>query len=1058
MCYRRYDTAGEVDRIYDDLAPEFGMGAIFRDINAIPPGVDFPTYIQNSLRGCPVALIFIGRDWATCTDSRGRLRIEDPDDHVRVEVETALALPDCRVIPVFVRDASVPTEHELPESLRPLRRRSGIAIRTFGLDYKHDIAHFSKVLKDVVKEVLGARDAAAEQLRRKEAEAREREAKEQRRVEEAAAEEQRRKDAEAREREAKEQRERELAEQQRVEKAAVEEQRRKEAEAREREAKEQRERELAEQRRVEEAAAEEKRRKEADAREREGKEQRERELAEQRRVEAAAAEEQRRNEAETREREAKEQRERELAEQRRVEADERRRKEAEAREREAKEKFERELAEQRRVEEEERLAVEAQQRQLNAEFGLRSLAAGRLVAGRFRLEKFLGQGGMGVVWRARDEDLRKTRALKFLKEDLANDPGAIAALKDEVGRCQELTQRHIIRLFDLVKDEARGFVAVSMEVAEGGSLTTRRLEKPHRWFEPEELLPWVGQLCEALTYIHEEAGLVHRDIKPANLLLDGRGRLKLSDFGISGSLTESLSRLTGEQPSTGTPAYMSPEQACGKAPRLSDDLYALGSTLYELLTGQPPFTGSPEAVRAQLLSDTPAPPIGARRSMIEKVNAPIPRAWEDAIASLLAKKAADRPDSARKVMERLRTSADAFEEAHPRAAVAETLPADREHEAPEMPSSEFPQEVLPDVGALSAAPGDLQKDNEQMATMPPKPAISTSTPQNAREFVEEVNGCVPRAPEELPVREEPFEPKRKSAPSPPSEQEASPASLFQLLRIRHALSFVEALRLGDALAATIDAEELPNEPPRALRLHQVTVCFSDAPPGGFETVFPGPSPSREYRMFHLARFREPVTDWPSFHLKIDASDARARAAAPGAVDMATIFPEVDSAGDLVQQLARLLYELLGGVAGSRYVPLASSGEKGNSVLRIGIEQGTAAFPFVRELVAALRAVAEEAPRPASTPYRREPPVNLQKTRRTNITGKRRLMVVPVVVGAAIVVISLLGWLRSPGLKTTPTLADNSSPKSTPATTRDVEKLKRMEENRALCVSNAGNSH
>jgi serine/threonine protein kinase len=565
MCYRRADSEEMVDRIYDSLAAGFGEAAIFRDIDTIPPGVDFPTYVQDSLRECPVTLVFIGKEWASCIDARGRRRIDNPGDHVRIEVETALALPGARVIPVFVKRAEVPDEDELPESLRALCRRNGITIRSSGLDYKHDIAHLSKILEEAVEKVMSSRQAAAEERR--------------------------------------------------------------------------------------------------------GREQ-------------------------------------------------------EAREREAVELRERELAEQRRVEEEPRHAAETQHPAVQAAFALRSLAAGQLIAGRFRLESLLGQGGMGVVWRARDEDLRKTRALKLLKEELANDAGAIASLKDEVGRCQELTHKHIIRLFDLVKDEARGLVAISMEVAEGGSLTARRSETPHRWFEPDELLPWVRQLCEALTYIHEEAGLVHRDIKPGNLLLDERGRLKLSDFGISGTLTESLSRLTGEQPSTGTPAYMSPEQAEGKPPHPSDDLYALGATLYELLTGQPPFTGSAASVRAQLLSDASPPAIAARRSMLEKVEAPVPRPWEEVIAALLSKNAADRPASAREVMDRLRASVDRSEPPHAIAAAVERFPAEKEPEASEMASSQPPQEAPSDEAVAAGLVGDPWKDYEKMETAPAEPEIS----------------------------------------------------------------------------------------------------------------------------------------------------------------------------------------------------------------------------------------------------------------------------------------------------------------------------------------------
>jgi len=187
---------------------------------------------------------------------------------------------------------------------------------------------------------------------------------------------------------------------------------------------------------------------------------------------------------------------------------------------------------------------------------LRGLAAGQLIARRFRLEKILGKGGMGVVWEARDESLGgKARALKFLAETFAQDAVAVAELKEEVARCQELSHPHIIRVHDLVEDSALGLVAVSMEIAAGGSLSARRAARPHRWFEPEELVDWVRQLCAALDYAHRDACIVHRDLKPANLLLDERDRLKIADFGIAHAVSESVTRLTGGNgPTSGTPA------------------------------------------------------------------------------------------------------------------------------------------------------------------------------------------------------------------------------------------------------------------------------------------------------------------------------------------------------------------------------------------------------------------------------------------------------------------------------------------------------------------------
>ncbi len=284
---------------------------------------------------------------------------------------------------------------------------------------------------------------------------------------------------------------------------------------------------------------------------------------------------------------------------------------------------------------------------------LRALDVGQLIAGRFRLVRPLGKGGMGVVWLAKDESLGDEVAFKFLSEIIAHDEASLHDLKRELRRTRQLTHHHIIRVHDLVEDPARGVAGITMEVAAGGSLAARRAKTEHGWFEPEEIREWTRQLCDALDYAHRTARVVHRDLKPANLLLDAHGGLKIADFGISAALHESATRLTAGKVS-GTPLYMSPEQWQGFPPAPSDDLYALGATLYELLTGKPPFYSGNVAAAALSLPPTS---LTERRRELESLDAPVPAEWEQVVAALLAKTAEQRLPSAGEVLASLERKA-----------------------------------------------------------------------------------------------------------------------------------------------------------------------------------------------------------------------------------------------------------------------------------------------------------------------------------------------------------------------------------------------------------------
>ena len=265
--------------------------------------------------------------------------------------------------------------------------------------------------------------------------------------------------------------------------------------------------------------------------------------------------------------------------------------------------------------------------------------------GRFVLVQRLGRGGMGEVWLARDERLQEQVALKFLPPEIRGDPVGLDDLRRETARSHKLSHPNIVRIHDL-HEEPDGTAFIVMEYIDGPTLAALRLQKPSRVLSWDYLRPLVEQLCAALDYAHGEK-VIHRDLKPANMMVDSRGRLKLADFGIAAVASDSMSRISLRHSTSGTLPYMSPQQLTGKRPQATDDIYALGATLYELLTSKPPFyTGD---LTHQVLHEPPEP-MEERLAALEIEN-PVPPDVAALVMACLAKEPGPRPQSARAVAE-----------------------------------------------------------------------------------------------------------------------------------------------------------------------------------------------------------------------------------------------------------------------------------------------------------------------------------------------------------------------------------------------------------------------
>jgi eukaryotic-like serine/threonine-protein kinase len=285
-----------------------------------------------------------------------------------------------------------------------------------------------------------------------------------------------------------------------------------------------------------------------------------------------------------------------------------------------------------------------------------------LLAGHYRIERELGRGGMAVVYRARDVPHDRAVAIKLFPAD-SIDPAGARRFAQEIAFAARLQHAHIVPLYDSGVHEGRPYYV--MPCVKGESLRQWLQREPQ--LALDEALRLAGEIAEALAHAHER-GVVHRDVKPENVLLEG-GHARVADFGIGRALDRAGgTELTGSGLAIGTPAYMGPEQVSGSHDLDGRaDLYSLGCVLYEMLAGEPPFTGPTSASVLHQQLSAPAPDVRSMRP-------DVPAAVAGLVARLLAKTPADRPRDANEVVRTLHALAAA-----PLGAPATIAPPARRH-------------------------------------------------------------------------------------------------------------------------------------------------------------------------------------------------------------------------------------------------------------------------------------------------------------------------------------------------------------------------------------------
>ncbi|HEV2454276.1 MAG TPA: serine/threonine-protein kinase, partial [Verrucomicrobiae bacterium] len=269
----------------------------------------------------------------------------------------------------------------------------------------------------------------------------------------------------------------------------------------------------------------------------------------------------------------------------------------------------------------------------------------RVCGARYLLKRLIGRAEFSELWLARDIKNTRDVALKFLPKPFLQDTNLLEFFREEVSREKLLKHPHIVQVYELAHDYDS--LAIAMEFVDGWSLATLKIDKPDRRHSVSEIAPWLRELCDALTFAHDEFGILHGNLKPSNLLLSGRDGIKVSDFGFAAHIRNECSKRGIAKSGYAGIGYLSPQQVMGESPARADDIYSFGAVIFDLVTGTPPFYKG--EILTQICSLKP-PRMGRRLTELGIRSEAIPPAWEEAVAACLEKSPSDRPGTVEAVL------------------------------------------------------------------------------------------------------------------------------------------------------------------------------------------------------------------------------------------------------------------------------------------------------------------------------------------------------------------------------------------------------------------------